>query len=440
MKKLIPVAVAGGMILTATGVASASTGDSVIQKGNQYLGTPYTYGAAIGDTSQFDCSSFTATIFKEVGINLPRTSRDQATVGTQVNKANLQTGDLVFFDTDLDGVIDHVGIYAGNDQMISALVNNGISYSNITSWYWAPTYVTARRVLNDNTKATVTNTSSTSNTNKTTPTTNTSTVTGSTYTVKSGDSLWSISQQAKLTVNQLKELNHLQSDIIYPGQKLVLSKSTSSTTTKPSATTTVTKSDSSNSTSTGSYTVKSGDSLWAIATKYDVTVSQLKQWNSLTSDVIQPGQKLLVKPVQLSETKKTTTSTASSSSVKKVTTTTSTSGKTYVVKKNDTLWDIAVSNKTTVDDLKTYNKLSSYVIFPGQKLKIPTVGSSSVVTEKDYPKATAVKQPTSKYTVKSGDTLWDIALLNDTTIKKIMTTNNLSVTTIFPGQVLVIPK
>ncbi|GGE48307.1 hypothetical protein GCM10011391_28870 [Pullulanibacillus camelliae] len=437
MKKLIPFAVAGGIVLSANGVALASTGDDVIQHGNQYLGTHYTYGAAIGDTSQFDCSSFTATVYKELGINLPRTSIEQSTVGTPVSRSNLQKGDLVFFDTDLNGVIDHVGIYAGNNQMISALVDDGITYSNINSWYWDPTYVTARRVLSGNNGSSAVEVSTgKASQNQSSSSSSTS------YTVKSGDSLWLISQKVNLSVAKLKSLNHLNSDVIYPGQKLVLSgSSTSSSTASSSKTTTVSSSKSNQSSST--YTVKSGDSLWAIAVKYDVSVSEIKDWNNLSSDLIHPGQKLNVKPVQLSEkvsTSKSSTKTSkSSTTTSKSSASAKTSNGTYVVKKNDTLWDIATHYKVTVDDIKTYNKLSSYIIFPGQKLKIPTVGSSKV-SGQSMPKATAVKQPTGKYTVKSGDTLSEIALLNDTNVKKIMKTNDLSSTLIFPGQVLVIPK
>ncbi|GGH75307.1 LysM repeat protein [Pullulanibacillus pueri] len=423
MKKVIPFAVVGGIFLTANGVAFASDSDDVIKYGANYLGTPYTYGAAIGDTSQFDCSSFTATVFKKIGINLPRTSQQQALVGKAVDKANLQKGDLVFFDTDKNGVIDHVGIYTGNNQMMSALVDHGISYSDITSWYWAPTYVTARRVITSSTQ--------TANKNVQPTVSQTSTKSSSSYTVKSGDSLWTISQQVNLSIDKIKSLNHLQSDIIYPGQKLTLSSSSKN------VTQTVASSSTKDQSSGSSYTVKSGDSLWAIAVKYDVSVSQIKQWNQLTSDVIQPGQKLSVKPVQLSEKTntevKTSTSKTSSTASKA-----STANRTYVVKKNDTLWDIAVNYKVSVDDIKIYNKLSSYIIFPGQKLKIPTIGSSSV--KADLPTAKVVKKPKSNYTVKNGDTLWDIALLNDTSVKSIMKTNNLSTAMIFPGQVLVIPN
>ncbi|XBG81999.1 LysM peptidoglycan-binding domain-containing protein [Enterococcus cecorum] len=131
---------------------------------------------------------------------------------------------------------------------------------------------------------------------------NTSTSTSKTYTVASGDSLWAIANKHGLSVSQLKNMNGLTSDVIYPGQTLKVGQGNNTSTTAPSkiATTTPTPSQvpttsSNTSTSTSkTYTVASGDSLWAIANKHGLSVSQLKNMNGLTSDVIYPGQTLKV--------------------------------------------------------------------------------------------------------------------------------------------------
>ena len=119
------------------------------------------------------------------------------------------------------------------------------------------------------------------------------------YTVKAGDSLWSIANKHGLSVAQLKSMNGLSSDMIYAGQKLTVktgASSTSSTTSSANTNTGTTTNPVTNTqtSNASSYTVKSGDSLWAIANKHGLSVSQLKNMNGLTSDVIYPGKQLLV--------------------------------------------------------------------------------------------------------------------------------------------------
>ena len=148
-------------------------------------------------------------------------------------------------------------------------------------------------------------TTSSANTNTgatTNPVTNTQTSNASSYTVKSGDSLWSIANKHGLSVSQLKNMNGLTSDIIYPGQTLKVGQGNNTSTTAPSKIATTTPAPSQGSTTSSNtststsktYTVASGDSLWAIANKHGLSVSQLKNMNGLTSDVIYPGKQLLV--------------------------------------------------------------------------------------------------------------------------------------------------
>ncbi|AGT31620.1 peptidase P60 [Geobacillus genomosp. 3] len=128
--------------------SSASLADRIIEIGEKYLGARYLYGASPSRTDVFDCSSFTMRVFSEAGISLPRSSAAQAQAGRAVSFNQLQKGDLVFFDTDSNGTINHVGIYAGNGQMINATVSLGVTYSSLTSSYWKTRYVKAVRVLN----------------------------------------------------------------------------------------------------------------------------------------------------------------------------------------------------------------------------------------------------------------------------------------------------
>lgn len=128
--------------------SSASLADRIIQTGEKYLGTPYRYGAPSGQTQYFDCSLFVQTVFKENGIYLPRSSREQANVGTYVPRDQLQKGDLVFFTAGRsDGQIGHVGIYAGNNEILHTYGPGGVRFDSLSTPWLAKTYVTARRVI-----------------------------------------------------------------------------------------------------------------------------------------------------------------------------------------------------------------------------------------------------------------------------------------------------
>lgn len=127
---------------------SASKADKVIATGKNYLGVRYKFGAASGITSAFDCSSFTQYVFKKNGISIPRSSRAQAKVGVKVSKSQLRPGDLIFSDTNRDGVINHVGIYMGGDRTLHTYrVGIGVTISKFSGSTWDKTFVTARRVL-----------------------------------------------------------------------------------------------------------------------------------------------------------------------------------------------------------------------------------------------------------------------------------------------------
>lgn len=120
----------------------------IIIKAEQYLGTPYVFGAKYGQTRTFDCSSFVKTVFNSIDVTMPRVSRNQAKEGSYVSKKNLQVGDLVFFTTSSSkGRIGHVGIYAGNGDMIHTYGDGGVKYTSIYKDYWDKRYVTARRII-----------------------------------------------------------------------------------------------------------------------------------------------------------------------------------------------------------------------------------------------------------------------------------------------------
>ena len=249
------------------------------------------------------------------------------------------------------------------------------------------------------------------------------------YTVKSGDSLWSISKKYGITVDELKQANNLTSNLLSIGQNLLIPTKESEATTNEyivqkgdtlygianKFNTTVDNLKSINNlttdslsigqvlklpsttASTNTYTVKAGDTLYGIANKYNATVDTLKSLNNLTSNTLSIGQVLKLHS-------------------------SATSTDTYTVKSGDTLYAIANKYNTTVDALKSLNNLTSNTLSIGQTLKIPSSSSDNVV-----------------YTVKSGDTLYGIAEEFGTTVSAITKLNNLSTTTLSIGQKLLLP-
>lgn len=184
------------------------------------------------------------------------------------------------------------------------------------------------------------------------------------YVVKNGDYLGRIASRNRCTVAQIKRWNGLKSNNIRAGQRLVIyrggggpSTSSSSSSTTAAASSSSSSSSTQSSTPTGTYTVKSGDTLSGIATRHGVTVNQLKQWNGLTSNNIRVGQKL----------KLNSSSSASSASA-------SSSGdySTYTVKSGDSLYSIAKNySGVSAQDIMNFNGMSSSNIKPGMKIKIP---------------------------------------------------------------------
>jgi cell wall-associated NlpC family hydrolase len=108
---------------TTTGTPTAvPTGPQVVDDAMQYLGVPYQWGGTDPATG-LDCSGLVQRVFADLGVSVPRTSQEQATIGTPVaSLADAQAGDLVFFPGS-DGTAaspGHVGIYLGNGKMIDA--------------------------------------------------------------------------------------------------------------------------------------------------------------------------------------------------------------------------------------------------------------------------------------------------------------------------------
>ena len=133
-----------GTILGSSASATpvSVTGSQILEEAQKYLGCPYRAGGA--SPSGFDCSGFVYYVLKQLGLSPYRTPVEQYKMGTSVEKSALQMGDLVFFGS---GSITHAGIYAGGGQFIHAPNSRStVSYSDLTSGYWAQRYYGACRV------------------------------------------------------------------------------------------------------------------------------------------------------------------------------------------------------------------------------------------------------------------------------------------------------
>ena len=197
------------------------------------------------------------------------------------------------------------------------------------------------------------------------------------YTVKKGDTLYSIARDKGTTVDEIKALNNINSNTLTIGKLLKLPSPT-----LPEST----------------YEVQRGDTLYSIAAKYGLTVEELKESNNLDTNILSIGQLLNI------PTKEEVAS-----------------NNTYTVKKGDSLYSIAREFNTTVDEIKRINNLISNLLSIGQELKLPT--NQSLETT---------------YTVQKGDSLYSIARKFDNTVDILKDLNNLASNLLKIGQILIV--
>lgn len=125
-------------------------GEEIVDYGLQFIGTPYVWGGT--DLGRgVDCSGFTQEVYKAFDVEISRVSYMQAKDGRTVDKQNLRTGDLVFFDTvgNNNGGVSHVGIYMEDSKFLHSDGTHGVMVSNLNSPYYTRNYVKGIRVLNN---------------------------------------------------------------------------------------------------------------------------------------------------------------------------------------------------------------------------------------------------------------------------------------------------
>lgn len=220
------------------------------------------------------------------------------------------------------------------------------------------------------------------------------------YTVKRGDTLYSIASQFSTTVQKLKSLNNLTSNNLQIGQVLLVTEKT-----YPDVST---------------YTVEKGDTLYGIANKFSTTVQAIKKINNLTTNTLLPGQQIYI------PTPSTPTPTPPTNPP--VPQEPETPYLIYTIQRGDSLWKISQKYDIPVNDIIAFNNLSSANLQIGDELRIP-ITSQEDNTSNQF-----------SYTVKKGDTLWSIAKQFNVSVDSIKTTNNLASNLLTLGQTLIIPQ
>lgn len=226
-----------------------------------------------------------------------------------------------------------------------------------------------------------------------------------TYVVQKGDTLYGISKQFNTSMQRLRELNNLSSDILAIGKVLIVSPNSDS---NPSECVT--------------YTVKKGDSLYSIAKQYNSTVDAIKRYNNLTSNNLSIGQKLKL-PCYMKDNDNTTMPNFVM----------------YTVKAGDSLYSIAQQYNTTVDKIKSDNKLTSNNLSIGQVLMIADK-TTDMTVEECFGEDEVLEEDYVIYVVKPGDNLYSIARKYDTTVSELKRLNNLTSNNLSVGQELKIPN
>ena len=218
------------------------------------------------------------------------------------------------------------------------------------------------------------------------------------YIVKIGDTLYSIASRYNVSVSKLISVNDLNSNVLSIGQQLRIP---------------INSTDNFNYVI---YTVKVGDNLYSIAKKYDTTVNSIKSINNLSSNLLNIGQQLKI-PVEVSFP--------------------NVQYEIYIVKSGDTLYSIARKFGMSVDELKRINNLVSNNLSIGQVLRVSSNMEDSDVLEGASCYGEGYKEPTYIiYTVKAGDSLYVIGRNFGVSVDDLIKLNNLSSNNLSIGQVL----
>lgn len=259
------------------------------------------------------------------------------------------------------------------------------------------------------------------------------------YTVRQGDSFWSISRRFDVSVRELSSWNGMSpGDTLRPGDELVVWAQPGNDTDKQKTA----KAGPENGGERTRHEVRKGENLWVIAREFDVDVNRLAKWNGMTvEETLQPGEELIVWTDNGSGNESASTAEAAESGPNE-----SNSSRKYVVEKGDSLWSIAVDHDMAVSELAQRNGLSKgATLQPGQELVVEAEGADNANQRAESTSATDTEADDSAddasgredYTVRKGDSLYRIAREFDVTVDKLRQWNDIAPDSYLqPGQTL----
>ncbi len=240
---------------------------------------------------------------------------------------------------------------------------------------------------------------------------------GGTYRVRRGDTLSSIGARFGASVAQLRAWNGIRGSTIRAGQVLKVPGAAPAPQAAPQRTAPSTRAEA--APSPNHYRIRSGDTLLTIASRFGVSVGDLRTWNGIRGSRITAGKYLIVRPA----TRNSSAPTQSARQVPPATRSAGSAGGRYTVRRGDTLGAIAERHGTTAAKLRAWNGIRGSRIYPGQSLAIGGAAASG--------------QPQS-YRIQRGDTLAGIAKRFAVTVQDLRRWNRLSSSRIIAGQKIVV--
>ncbi|MDR3153765.1 MAG: C40 family peptidase [Deltaproteobacteria bacterium] len=240
--------------------AAQSRVHKIMKTAFSQVGNPYRYGGNSPETG-FDCSGFVSWVYKQYGVNLPRSSRDMLGAGTPIARTELRPGDLVFFNYGYS----HVGIYTGDGKYIhSPSTGKRIQESNLNGRGRTEHYVGARRVIDNKGVTAVSD-------------------------VLKAEWVQASRHSAAMAMNDSAARRHTGAEA-YRGR----SRSRSATASRRAPARTASRAASGNA---RTHKVASGDTLVHLAKRYGVTATDLAAYNRIADrDRIRPGQSIKIPP------------------------------------------------------------------------------------------------------------------------------------------------